>query len=515
MVQLDTWNGRGRTVSLLYSCLLVSPGFIPILAPYLPFQDWPAHIGVAAVKHWLDMGQALPEAYAFRGWIGPNRLSYLLGQLLGGVLDPHAAGNAVLACFMALLGPSTHFAIARAGGDPRWALCSLPFVVGRVAACGFGPNVMALPLAMVSLGIYFRLDRHRLKSLALLVLALGGVLTMHLFVFLSLIGLMGMSACIDTLRDTTRRRGIDTLVVCVCMCVVMKLVAFVPQPDVGPSAFSAVVGAIAWPRLAELGPSFWEWLFAYFRRGRWDDVLQALWLAGVLSAAVIAAVQGGGGASARRLVVMVTCVLAAFCVLPENIGAPVNWWGGNLRLPTMAGLLAVTYSSFADGRLARYVRYSASSASVVFVGVATWLVVDFSNNEMAGFAKVAHAVPAGSRVCALHYSPDRVHEFPGEPHWYAANYLLAMKPVGVDHGLFGNVGEPVSRPRDISAPGWGVAQHFSWVAHAGWCDSFVVRYQASEAGQPFSGQAPECVELVADEPPWRVYRRIRVGDRCK
>lgn len=511
--RVTTGPGAGLTAAL-YWLLLVSPGLVPLLAPYLPFQDWPGHVAITAAKHWLDQGIALPEAYAFRGWIGPNRLSYALADLLVGVVGPLWASNLVLAAGMSALGPAAHVAIRALGGDVRWAPAVVALTLGRVIACGFGPNFLALPAALLAIAAYARLEAKPAR-IAALAGALGVVLGMHLFVFLCMAGLLAASGALDLLRRDTRIRGALTLGIVAVMAVVMRLVAFLP-PEGGaqPSVFDAVWSAVRAPDLARSATAFWEWNFAYFRVGKVDDYTQAVWSVGLLLGLILALARGRT-TPAPRLLVLVLLTLIAFAWLPENIGPPVNWWGGNLRIPSLTSLLIVLIASLSEGRVAAVARTLAVAGSAAFLVVGAYTVIRWSHDEMGGFDRLTRHIPPQTRVCTMHYTTRETHEFPGEPHWYAGSYAMAAQPVAIEHGLFGNSGEPVSRPREIPGPGHAVGGGFSWVQHHSWCDSFLVRYQAHNAGEPFSGQAQECVVLVEEQPPWRYYRRSDVTTgRC-
>ncbi len=502
-----------RLTTALYWLLLVSPGLIPLLAPYLPFQDWPGHVAITAAKHWLDQGIALPEAYASRGWIGPNRLPYALTGLLVGLVGPLWASNLVLAAGMAALGPAAHVAIRALGGDVRWAPAVLALALGRVIACGFGPNFLALPAALLAVAAYWKLAA-RPARIAALAGALAVVMGMHLFVFLAVVGLLAASALLDLLRRDTRVRGALALAVAAVMVGVMRAVAFLPDGGGQGSVFDAVWSALRTPDPSALANTLWQWNFAFFRVSKLDDATQAVWAAGLLLGLGLA-VARGRATPVPRLLVLVLLALIAFAWLPETIGPPVNWWGGNLRIPTLISLLIVLAAAQSQGRVASVACGLAIAGSGAYLLIAGAQVVRFSRDEMGGLARLLHHVPPQTKVCTMHYTTRETHEFPGEPHWYAGGYAMAAQPVAIEHSLLGDRGVLVSRPREIPGPGHAVGSGFSWSQHHSWCDSFLVRYQLHDPGQPFSGQAQECVELVEEQPPWRYYRRSAVTTgRC-
>lgn len=497
----------------LYWLGLISPALIPILFPYLPYQDWPGHVGVVAAQHWLSVDPgALPEPYASRGWMGPNRLAYALAGLLVPVFGVLGGSNLLLAIFLGLLGPALHFTIRALGGDPRWSLAAVALTHGRVLACGFGPNAMAMAPAIFALGLGWRADRWR--YLALLAATLLVTLGLHLFVFLVISGLLGLIAVIDLLSAPTRRRGLSILGVIALALITMRVVAELPVDPryVGPGAIETVIAALQVPKVSDTADALWTWLFAFHRRGFWDDMIQGLWAGALILGVGLAIAPGSRRAAEKglllRLFVLIAAVTVAFVVLPAGLGPPINWWGGNLRLPTFLAVLMVIVASTARGRGASMARAATSAASLAFLLGTSSAIYTFNTEEMGGFSQVIEAIPSGRKVCSFHYSPDIVHEFPGEPHWYAGNYYLARQPGAVDQSLFSNPGVPVSQPHPIPAQGWGIGLGFRWKKHSRWCDGFLVRVDQRDPTQPFSGQTkPECVTLKSAHGNWRYYEK--------
>ena len=76
----------------LFYLLLASPGLIPIVAPYLPFQDWPAQLGlVGGLLHLDDPAARIEEFYTYKGALKPNIGVHWLVWLFAQVLPPMAA----------------------------------------------------------------------------------------------------------------------------------------------------------------------------------------------------------------------------------------------------------------------------------------------------------------------------------------------------------------------------------------------------------------------------------------
>jgi hypothetical protein len=199
---------------------------------------------------------------------------------------------------------------------------------------------------------------------------------------------------------------------------------------------------------------------------------------------------------------MAAAALSMFAILPSNIGPPLNWWGGNLRLPVIALLLAAPIGGVAPKRLCQAA--GALALSIVFVASAD--LIRFSRREMSGFLEVVETLPPGKKVTLLHYTPHEVHEYPGEPHGYASNYYLLLKGGFVPQNVFENPDVPFARKVSAPAPPWGMAEGFDWWRHGVGYDYFVLRNHPSVDHAPLHGENQSRVELVKAAGNWRQYR---------
>lgn len=166
----------------MLAIVLAAPGLIPLLFPYLPFQDWPGHVGAVGAVHWASLGQ-LPSDYAIRSWLGPNRLFYALAAALAPLTGVQLASNLVLAVFLGAFGPSVALLIRLSGGDERWAVLVLPLTLGRILACGFGCNAMALTSLCLGIAALLWLPRAPLRASVAFIAAALVTLGLHAFVF--------------------------------------------------------------------------------------------------------------------------------------------------------------------------------------------------------------------------------------------------------------------------------------------------------------------------------------------
>lgn len=490
---------RARAVLAI---VLAAPGLIPLLFPYLPFQDWPGHVGAVGAVHWASLGQ-LPSDYAVRSWLGPNRLFYALAAALAPLTGVQLASNLVLAVFLGGFGPSVALLIRLSGGDERWAVLVLPLTLGRILACGFGCNAMALTPLCLGIAALLWLPRAPLRASVAFIAAALVTLGLHAFVFYVLWGFAALAGAYFLARKSSRRAGYACVSAWLGLAVATRFFGHYGEANYAALA-KAVFDSLELRGPSRLAATFWEWLFAYHRTALLDDFAQIFWVGAI-----------GVGVSRRRasllhspglvlLLLFLGASVIVYIVLPEGIGPPVNWWGGNLRLPIVVGILLVVLAATPSDAIASRVLIVGATAGLAFFLFTSARIADFSRNEMSGFDSLVQDIPAQHRVCAVHFSDATLHEFPGEPHWYVANYYLAKKPGMVSANLFGNAGEIVSQKRDVPQPGWGVAHGFDWNTHFGWCDYLLVRHAPAKDYAPPSRND---IEVVRNSARWVLIKR--------
>lgn len=140
-----------------YWALLLSPGLLPLLWVYLPFQDWPGHVGILGVMtHWGAPGT---EYYAWRSHLGPNRLLYLMAWPLAEISSPLFALRLILGISLAAFAPAVHFLLRALGKHTHLAVAAVPLALGRHLLSGFATTAAALPVFILALGFFFLLRR--------------------------------------------------------------------------------------------------------------------------------------------------------------------------------------------------------------------------------------------------------------------------------------------------------------------------------------------------------------------
>ncbi|MEQ9496340.1 MAG: hypothetical protein RIT81_05765 [Deltaproteobacteria bacterium] len=500
-----------RTYRALLFALLASPGLIPLVAPYLPFQDWPGHLGViGALIHLDDPAANIRELLEFKGWFGPNRALYWMGTLFGRVLGPMLGGQLLLALVMGSLGPAMLWLCRAAGTDERVALLALPLALGRHLYCGFVLNAAGLTFLVLAIAAYFDvLRRPELKPTLRLAAVLFLIPFFHGFFHLVSVGLIAW--CI--LLALVQRRWRAALAGVVTSA--LSFVALVPQlSSIGgdpnaPSLYTAVTTAAANADRSRLGVELWEWLFASYRYSAVDDWFQGIWIAMLVMLLLVAV------AFERRhfftglrwyLFFMAGVTAVMFWWLPSYIGPPLNWWGGNLRLPiVIAALLVPTVGLVGQMRAQNFIRVAAAFSVLVLL-VAAADLVRFSYGEMDGLTEVIEVMPPGKKISSIHYTPREVHEYPGEPHGYVGNYYTLVKGGVTPHDLFEVKDIPFARKQRLPSPPWGSGGGFRFNLHAPAFDGFLVRVAPNAPDAPFRKDDPR-VTLVKSAGNWRYYRR--------
>lgn len=153
----------------------------------LPLVDLPQHLHLISVLHRLDDPSTLyPEIFARRPELTPYLGYYYAVSLLNWLFPLELANRLFLSAYVVGLPLSLAF-LLKSLKRPTWpALLALPFAYGDSFAWGFINFCAALPLALVTSGLFVRAIEdapHRRRWAGLLALALVLVLLFHVQVF--------------------------------------------------------------------------------------------------------------------------------------------------------------------------------------------------------------------------------------------------------------------------------------------------------------------------------------------
>ncbi len=153
----------------------------------LPLVDLPQHLHLISVLHRLDDPSTLyPEVFARRPELTPYLGYYYVVSLLNWLMPLELANRLFLSAYVAGLPLSLAF-LLRSLKRPTWpALLALPFAYGDSFAWGFINYCAAIPLAVVTSGLFVRAIEdapHRRRWAGLLAVVLVTVLLFHVQVF--------------------------------------------------------------------------------------------------------------------------------------------------------------------------------------------------------------------------------------------------------------------------------------------------------------------------------------------
>lgn len=503
----------GRLGELLLLLTLVSPGVVPLVCPHLPFQDWPAHVGVVGALLKLDDPSArLAVFFEYTGWLKMNVAFYLPALALAKVLPPLVAVNLAFALALAALGPATAYLCRAVHAPPTVALLAVPLALGRHVFCGFAPNAMALAVMMFAFGLHFRLlAAPRLGRAAAYAAAMALLAFTHAFIYLAALGLLALLVVIQAVRGPRRPAGLAALALLASLgwfAVLFAQGLGVAGADEGPGVLAAIWAAVQAEPHADLLPLFWEWLFATHRFWRVDDALQVAWL-GVLGLALL-----GSALVARRrwlhgarweLLLVAAVTAFVYWLLPADIGPPLNWWGARLRLPPVIVLLLLPLAAPAFARF-RLAAPAAGLVAVATVGLFAQDLAAFEREQMAGFSEVVAKMEPGRKVSFLHYTGRRVDEYPGVALGYFGNFAFLEHGGAVPQGFFSRREYPLVMKASLPAPPWGMASGFRWEQHGVGYDGFLVQLHPTTGQPPFHGAVLARLEEVARAGKWAYYR---------
>ncbi len=494
---------------------LVLPGLAPLVCPYPPFQDWPAHVGVVGALARMDEPAArILTHFEYTGWFKLNMLFHVTAWGLSELADPITAANLCLAMALGSLAPAVWLLCRSLDADPRFALLATPLALGRHVYCGFGPNAAALPLFVLGFALYFVLRKTRHPYLAgagLLVVWLA-LAWMHAFVFLAGAGLMALLIMGDTLRPPRWSAGValGALLAAAGLLALLHRQGLGVADQSAGAPWEALWQAVLQAPRDDLGPVFWGWLFASYRYQRLDDLLQIVWLVGLTGAIWSAwALDGAAWWRTGRAAMLGLAVvaLAMFVVLPESVGPPLNWWGARLRLPPLVALLCLPLVSRKTSReLGPFVPMVVAT-SVLTVGLGLYDLSAFHRTYNRNFGEVLDAMPPGQRISLLHFTTRAINEYPGEPFGYFGNYYVAAKGGVVPQDFFERRELPFRRRFRLPSPPWGAAGGFRWPQHARGFDGFLVKTDPARGSAAFF-KHERAMKLERDVGAWRYYRLV-------
>ena len=193
-----------------------------------------------------------------------------------------------------------------------------------------------------------------------------------------------------------------------------------------------------------------------------------------------------------QLLLMAAVTMAAYFILPVEVGKPVNWWAANLRLPAIVMLLLIPLGGQTSGWWIWHRRALAVvGLSVVF---ASWSdLARWEREEVAGLHEVLEAIPPGRKISTLTHHSGR--GYPGIPLLYASNAYLVGRGGYVANTFTTRYEMPFVRRGASAHQGSGSISRFR-IHHLPLWDGYVVERSFGGTFRPFVGAAAQRVKLV-------------------
>lgn len=487
---------RSRALFFAFAtCALLS--LLPLLATYrLPMTDLPQH--AAQITFWAHRHD---PCYAFDRQYELNLLTpyfgaYAPARLLAALMPVNAAFKIVIALAIAALPLSLLMLTRRAGLDDWLALLGFPLAFGFNFYWGFVNTMIALPLAIVFIGVAYDYAREQTLRRAIAVALLAIAVAMaHALIF-------AVALCAAGAMHLTSTKSIRRLVI-----TSIPYVAPLPALALWWSRVSAhermrvgTVWALSPKRLLIF---FSDLLSAGFDR-------TAVAVSAILIVAVI--VTGLRPSRELRRWIPAAAFGAAYFLAPSIIR------GTSFINERFAVLFAVSLLlAFDAGRplvrreLARTIIVAAVAAwSLVLVGRFTRF-----QQESRDFDRLVDALPTNAGVAYLDLAPYST-AISGYPYVQYAAYYQERKG-GLISWSFANNFQVVMRYRpgvEIRVtPGLYLdGRRFRWGTNDSRHEYFLVR-APGDAGRFLFREATEPIVLHAHEGAWWVYRRASTQPR--
>jgi hypothetical protein len=506
-------NPRERQWFLAALALLAAATIAPIwVARYLPLLDLPNHLSAIAVWHYYrNPDWHFAEHYDLNLVPLPYWAHYYTVHLLTYLTRSVEVANKLFLTGYALAVPAGAYAFCRRFDRSPWlTLFAFPLVWNFNLADGFVAycaGFAAVPLALVLVDRYA--ERPSWPG-ALAVVAVGS-----LTYFFHLLAYVLFLVCAGLLVLVQRRPWAPRLLIArslpVLSCAAIGLWALRRANRMG---FRQVTGTRRqWVRdsLDQTLVQVPERLFN-FLPGHADEwvlvALAAVWLTLAITDArrrhlEPPARHGEGHRWGVELCLLAALVLVV--VMPRSMKQPFYWH-------LISGRFVVALAFFAllclRGRIDGWRRWLLVPVVVAQLGYMAALCRAFVrfNRNAAGFETLVDRIPRDQNVLTLILRPL------GDPNVNVNAFNQFPSYVQLRHGgyNFYNFAEgfPLKYKHKLPAPSWSHAESFLWEVHARGWSWFLTLHEGWEAEPMKAPLAAGKVELVGENGPWRLYRKL-------
>lgn len=491
-------------------------GAVFFAGEYLPYIDWPIHVGLIAVFAHGEAPGAL--SYLERSWApNPYLLFYLLSAGFAQVLPVVAAAKLALTLASAALVPAVAALLDAHGRDPRLALVAPMATFGYALGYGFVSFCFTLPFLFWSLAELERLllavdgDEKKSWRVARLGLALSLAYLGHALIFIGTMLVLALRALVFfSLRPARAREALLALGPAMLPALILagiRLLILVAGPARTTETTPATRGGpwLDFPKWEER----WNPLRYYLLdRGSFEHLHSMYAVAALFALTVVISILRRR--QVRRLpggyLAVAIGVTGLFLLGPSSILRPFNVWLFYQRFATAAAV-AIFGLSRVDLR--------GRAGLVLSLGMLG--TVGYDAHLQAGHVRrvsevgrrydpIRSIIPPGSRVLGLTYGLPRTDlAMSHAVHRTLYFYHLADGAAYTAY-LFDNPLIPVRFRDDVerpAAPFWRTLYRFDPETHGRAFDYLVLR------GQPVEkARASRHHRLVAEVDGWFVFETV-------
>ena len=501
------------------AALLLAAAAAPFWAGrFLPFLDLPQHLGLATVvARVAEPGSSLARYYQLDLRVTPYWGYYAAMWLLGRAFPIELANRLLFTAYAVGLPLSAAFLLTSFRRDWRWAVLTVPLVFNTNLFFGFATFVLAIPLAVLALGLAEReLAWPRRRGRAV---ALGAVVTLVFLAHVQAYLVLGAGVLLLLLVHGRGPRAWARAAVPYLPSLALFGAWFVPSflaphaRELGHTPHYRPYGG-----LGGLGAKYEPWDVVV--RAMPERVLGAFgdgsdrWIgAGVLLLFLIGWLTGGGSAadgspsppSARlaRAVpaLLVVTLLSTYLLVPMEISGA--WYTNARHLVFAAVALPLLLRRPATGWRAGLAALGAALSLLACANAAAQ--VRAFQRQVGPFEEIARRLPPGGRVLGLPFDlgaggPVRTWPF---LHWACWQQILAGGDVGFSFAGLPSI--PVRYRPGMQAPHpyeWR-PWDFDWAAMGPHYDAFLV------SGTPRGRGGAELrahAEVVAAAGPFTLWK---------
>ncbi len=455
----------------------------------LPMVDLPQHLHLISALHRLDDPSTLyPSLFEARPGFTPYVGYYYAVSALNWLLPLLTANRMFLTAVLAGIPLASAFLLRSLGRETWPALLTVPFCYGDNFAWGFINYLAAVPLALLTAGLFIRSITFPARKVwaGALAVSLLLVLAFHVQLFLWLAGALPVLLLLTRPGEgyrhwSARKWALSGVIPGVALSLFWVYGRLSKPPDIaygqpwkawGPM-FS--VENVSYKDLETNKVELFSSLGNMLRNGQDADIVKIALMLVVLSVAVAFSTRDKGAErwyESIRLPVLLAYTLALFFLLPFDIRGFV--YSMNTRYASLCAILFACVPSWPF----RFQRFFVGAATLIAVVFCWRLTAAFRvfDTEHEPLRQMALQVPPKQRVMGLGFQVQS--EAFRHPLYLHAASELALASGGVSHFSFASTPHSPLMFKAIPPPTYASEWNpstFNWAAHGFYYDAFLLR----------------------------------------